>query len=221
MGGMVLRQGSVAANCWALFFCQNFAGILPCTPKCLFTASGKFLCYGCRSEGEPNRGTPLHRTYRRRITARGINSVRSCSKLINGHAVPIHASLTRWAMFLPWGNIVFATLAEIHLLLIALVLVVVPLAVVVAGVIVVPLAVVAGVIVAALTIIVPSTKYSDGFIRKNRFIESSSYQFIQGLLLLQQHLLLVKHLLNHRSLPTKGPLNIRPRLIMLELHMPF
>jgi len=120
----------------------------------------------------------------------------------------------------------------ICLLLIALVLVVVPLvvvagviivplAVVVAGVIVAALTVVAGVIVAALTIIVPSTKYPDGFIGKNRFIESSSYQFIQGLLLLQQHLLLVKHLLNHRSLPTKGPLNIRPRLIMLELHMPF
>jgi len=76
-------------------------------------------------------------------------------------------------------------LVVVPLVVVGAEIIVVPLAVV-AGVIVVPLAVVAGVIVVALTIIVPSTKYSDGFIGKNRFIESSSYQFIQGLLLLGQ-----------------------------------
>ena len=226
MGGRCFAlQGSVGELHWAFFFCQNFAGILPCTPKCLSTASGKFLCYGCRSERGPNRGTPLHRTYRRRITARGINSVRSCSKLINGHAVPIHAALTRWATFLSGENRTLAIIAEIRLLIVALVAVaaVVPLGVVPLGV--VPLGVVPLVVVCLVA--APITKYSDRLIGTNRFTGTFSNQCVQGLLLVnqlvllvQQMLLLVEKLLYHLSLLARWPLSISSRLVMLELHMP-
>ena len=202
-------------------FVRTLRGFSPAPLNACLRPPVSFFAMVAGQRGDPTGEPPLHRTYRRRITARGINSVRSCSKLINGNAVPIHAALTRWATFLSGENRTLAIIADIRLLIVALVAVaaVVPLGVVPLGV-VIPLVVVC--LVAA-----PITKYSDRLIGTNRFTGTFSNQCVQGLLLVnqlvllvQQMLLLVEKLLYHLSLLARWPLSISSRLVMLELHMP-